>query len=192
MLEMVIADELEILRWTGGQSVATDRDMQEAIDRAVRNGERLVKIEASTAAAVDLIQDVRKELFRTLDELRTHLGNDAQAFASVDSRFVGQQNQMTNILQTNDRIEEAIGRIEKNIASNTKLVGDTDAAVRRLQAEVFDEDGHSNIRALLDAEKGRRGLFAFLRSQWIILASGSTFTAAIIGAIVGIAKLLGL
>lgn len=178
---MVIADEIELLQ-RGGCRV-DDRDMQEAIDRAVRNEARLQKIENSSAVGVELLGDIRKEQKRATDELVAHLGDDAQRFASIDSRFMGQQSQLSAIQETGTRIE-------KQVTAQNGRVADVDAAVKKLLAEVYDEDGHSRIGQIERRENQREGFWNLLRLEWKVAAFAATMTATLLTTAFGVAKLL--
>lgn len=168
---MTIAD-MYIL---GGFDV-NEREVQEAVDRAVRNEARILTIETTVKAVQEISGEVRKDVRAAVDELRKHAADDNQRFASIDSRFVGEQNQLTAIMNTLTNIE--------------KKLTEENADVDRLVAEVFDEEGGSRLRPLLSAEQQRKEFWHALRAQWAFVAGGAGFASALIAGIVGVTKLL--
>lgn len=172
---MIAVEEL-LLLGRGCGTVMNDREVQDAVDRAVRNEARIVTIESTVKAVAEISGEVRKEVRNAVDELRKHSADDNIRFGSVDSRFVGEQNQLTSIMNT--------------LVSIEKKVDVENADVERLVAEVFDGDGNSRLRPLLSAEEHRREFWHALRAQWGFVAAGAGFASALLGGIVALTKLL--
>ncbi len=170
----MIAHE-ERLRF-GGTEPVNEREVQEAVDRAVRNEARILTIESTVKAVAEISGDVRKDVRNAIDELRKHLADDNARFASIDARFVGEQNQLTSIITTLTNIEKKV-----NLEG-----GDVD----RLVSEVFDPEGHSRLRPLLSAEQQRKEFWHALKSQWAFVAGGAGFASALIGGVAALTKLL--
>lgn len=160
----------------GGLSVVNEREVQEAVDRAVRNEARILTIESTVKAVQEISTEVRKEVRNAVDELRKHTLDDNQRFSSIDSRFVGEQNQLTSIMNTLTNIE--------------KKMNEENDDVERLVAEVFDEEGASRLRPLLMTAEENRYFWRALKAQWTFVAAGAGFASALIGAIVAATKLI--
>lgn len=152
-----------------------EKEVQDAVDRAVRNEARILTIETTVKAVAEISNEVRKEVRNLGDELRRHSGDDNTRFASVDSRFVGEQNQLTQILN-------AVRAIEDKMTEENQ---DVDKLVK----EVFDEDGNSRLRPLLSADVQRREFWHALRAQWTFVAGGAGLASTLIGVIVALTHL---
>ena len=153
-----------------------EREVQEAVDRAVRNEARILTIESTVKAVAEISGEVRKDVRNAVDELRKHAADDNQRFSSIDSRFIGEQNQLTSIMNTLTSIEK-------------KMTEENDD-VERLVAEVFDTEGNSRLRPLLMTAEENRYFWRALKAQWTFVAAGAGFASTLIGAIVAAMKLL--
>lgn len=110
----MVTDELRILRACGGPGVnRREDDVQEAIDRAVRNEARLQKIERTGEATHDLMEEVRKDAKAHRETLTAHLGEDNQRFASIDTRLQGFQTQLSMMSDSVQRIERSTEHLER-------------------------------------------------------------------------------
>jgi hypothetical protein len=169
---MIADEEMFLVRGCG----VNEREVQEAVDRAVRNEARILTIETTVKAVAEISSEVRKDVRSAVDELRRHSLDDNTRFSSIDSRFVGEQNQLTSIITTLSNIE--------------KKVNEEHEDVERLVAEVFDTEGNSRLRPLLSAEQQRKEFWHALKAQWAFVASGAGFASALIGGVVALTKLL--
>lgn len=172
----MIAVEEVLLLGRGCGVVMNDREVQDAVDRAVRNEARIVTIESTVKAVAEISGEVRKEVRNAVDELRKHSADDNIRFGSVDSRFVGEQNQLTSIMNTLTSIE--------------KKVDVENADVQRLVEEVFDSDGTSKLRPLLVSAADNRNFWRALKTQWTFVAAGAGFASALLGGIVALTRLI--
>lgn len=171
---MIAAEDLLLIG--KGFAIVNEREVQEAVDRAVRNEARILTIESTVKAVQEISSDVRKDVRNAIDELRKHTASDDQRFASIDSRFMGEQAQLTSIMTT-------LANIEKKMTVENE---DLD----RLVAEVFDEEGGSRLRPLLTAAQQRREFWAALRAQWAFVLTGAGGATTIIGLIIAARELL--
>lgn len=164
-----------------GDAVAShnvdDHDVQESIDRAVRNEARLQVIESTVKATSELTGEVRKDLRNIADEIHRHTADDSLRFTSIDSRFVGEQTQLTQILNS-------IQAVERKVNEDVALID-------RLKAEVFDEEGHSRLAPLLLDTSQRQQFWAALKTQWGFVAGGAGFAALVMGGVAAVLKIVG-
>lgn len=131
-------------------------------DKRLRDEEaRMVQLEANVQtiktqgeSVLALFQEERKSRRAAEEALQRHEADDSSKFASIDTRLMGTQTQLSTIISTLERLERTV--------------------------TTGDADHEKRIKALEDDLTGRSAIMRFMRSTWAQFGIGGAIGGTLV------------